>query len=305
MIARLLVPLLLLFAALSGCTLDRSVIAAMPGGSLSAMPSLACAGDTVTIAWDTHRPRNQVFCALPNGNTPALQSCHSRAECSSGGVCLDGFCNNCSAIGDMRRRQTECAAPSNQGCEPNLNARIQITPEPDPPLADASDIFQHHGERTFVIHETSHIDFRSEVIDAEGQRAGLAGAIGRIDLDVQAEVIHVDFRRIAANGYECLGGTRNWGGTRLEELFFGASPNMRLRSIHNRNGFVVVGNLNGNPLRLEAGETISVNVPLEGPIQVQPDPRFLSTLPPVICTTTHVSGSLPSAPLVLTAACGP
>ncbi|UUY07038.1 hypothetical protein LRS11_14485 [Pseudomonas sp. J452] len=303
MTARLLVPLFLLFSFLSGCTLDRSVIAAMPGGSLIATPALACAGDTVTIAWDTQRPRSPSFCAIANGNTPALQSCRISADCTAGAICLDGFCNGCAAISDSARRMSECAAPSNLGCEPNLNARIQITPEPEPPLADASDIVQHRGERTFVIRETSNIALRSEVIDVEGQRAGVASAIGRIDLDTRAEVIPIDLRRIAANAYECLGGTRTWGGTRLEELFTRASPNMHLLSIHNPNGFAVVGNLNGNPLRLAARETVSLNLPLVGPIQAQPDPDFLRTLPPVQCTASHVSGSLPSAPLRLTAGC--
>lgn len=304
MTARLLVPLLLLCSMLCGCTLDRSVIAAMPGGSLVAAPALACAGDTVSIAWETRRPRNPGFCAFANGNTPLLQSCGISADCSSvGGICLDGFCNNCAAIGDLSRRQSECAAPSFQGCEPNLNARIQVTPEPDPPLADASDIIQHRGERRFVIRETSAIAFRSEVIDAEGQRAGVAGAIGRIDLDARVEVIHTDMRRTAANAYECLGGTRSWGGTRLEDLFFSASPNLHLLSIHNPNGYAVVGNLNGSPLRLAARETVSLNLPLVGPIQAQPDPDFLRTLPAVQCSATHVSGSLPSAPLLLTAGC--
>lgn len=299
MTARWLVPLLLLFSILSGCTLDRSVIAAMPGGRLGATPALACAGDTVTIAWDTQRPRNPGFCAIANGNTPALQSCTVSSECTGGARCVDSFCNLCSAVSDP----SECGVPSNRGCEPNLNARIQITPEPDPPLADASDITQHRGERTFVIRETSNIAFRSEVIDAEGQRAGVAGAIGRIDLDTRVEVIPVDLRRIAANAYECLGGTRTWGGTRLEDLFFSASPNLHLLSIHNPNAYAVVGNLNGSPLRLAARETVSLNLPLIGPIQAQPDPDFLRTLPPVQCTASHVSGSLPSAPLRLTAGC--
>ncbi|MBC9251236.1 hypothetical protein A9179_13205 [Pseudomonas alcaligenes] len=306
MTARWLVPLLLSFSVISACTLDRSVIAAMPGGSLSATPSLACAGDTVTIAWDTHRPRNPAFCAFGNGNTPTLQRCESSAGCSAAGagaICLDNFCNNCSAVTGMRRRQAECASPSNQGCEPNLNARIEITPEPDPPLADASEITLHRGERSFVINESSAIAFRGDVIDAEGQRAGVDGAIGRVDLDARVEVVSRDFRRIAANAYECLGGTRNWGGTRLEDLFAGASSTIHLVSIHNPNSYAVVGSLNGSPLRLAARETINVDLPLVGVIQAQPDPDFLRTLPPVQCTASHVSGSLPSAPLQLTAAC--
>ncbi|WP_043310639.1 hypothetical protein [Pseudomonas sp. ML96] len=289
--------------ALHGCTLDRSVIAAMPGGSLVVGPLLACPGDTVHIAWETRRPRNEAFCAFANGNTAALLSCRISADCADEEECLDGYCNNCDAITNLQRRQTECAAPSFQGCEPNLNVRIQVTPEPDPPLADASDITQHRGERSFVIQETSAIAFRSEVIDAEGQRAGVAGAVGRIDLDARVEVIQTDLRRTAANAFECRGTTPNWAGVRLEDLYFGASPNLHLLSIHNPNGFAVVGNLNGDPLRLEARETISLNLPLFGPIQAQPDAAFLRTLPPVRCTATDTSGSLPSAPLQLKAGC--
>ena len=303
MASRSLIPILVLLSLLHGCTLDRSVIAGMPGARLTASPSLACPGDTVTIAWDTRRPRDPGFCRFTNGNTPALQSCSISSDCGSdGGVCLDSFCNRCSAIADERRRLTECAAPSNQGCEPNLNARIQVTPEPDPPLADASDIIQHRGERTFVIEQTSTVAFRSEVIDAEGQRAGVADSIGRMDVDARVEVVDPDLTRTLANGYQCLE-RPSWPGSRLEELFTGASPRLRLLRIHNPNSFTVVGNINGSPLRLTARETISLSLPLEGPIQAQPDADFLRTQPPVQCTPTHVSGSFPGAPLRLTAGC--
>lgn len=304
MTPRSLLPLLAVaLFALHGCTLDRSAIGAMPGAVLTAEPSLACPDDTVTIAWDTRRSRSPAFCRFANGNMPALQSCSISADCGGGGaICLDGFCNNCRAITDERRRLTECAAPSNLGCLPSLNARIQVTPEPDPPLADASDIFQHQGERSFVIQETSAIAFRSEVIDAEGQRAGAPGAIGRIDLDRQVTVVNPDLSRTLANAYECQG-RPSWPGMRLEELFSGASLTLRLLSIRNPNRFAVVGNVNGSPLRLEAGENLSLELPLSGPVQGQPDPDFLRTLPPVICTATHSSGSYPSAPLQLTVGC--
>ncbi|WP_137971957.1 hypothetical protein [Pseudomonas sp. F(2018)] len=289
--------------ALHGCTLDRSAIAGMPGAVLSAEPSLACPGDTVVIAWDTRRPHHPGFCRFANGNTPALQSCTVSSECGGGGaICLDGFCNDCRAIADERRRLTECAAPSNQGCQPSLSARIQVTPEPDPPLADATGIFQHEGERSFVIQQTSTIAFRSEVIDTDGERAGVAGSIGRIDLDRQVTVVNPDLSRTLANAYECQG-RPSWPGMRLEELFAGASPTLRLLDIRNPNRFTVVGNVNGSPLRLGPGENISLSLPLSGPVQGQPDPDFLRTLPPVICTATHSSGSYPSAPLQLTVGC--
>jgi hypothetical protein len=304
MAPRSLFPVLVvLLLAQYGCTLDRSAIVAMPGGSLSAEPSLACPGDSVIITWDTQRPRHPGFCRFANGNTPALQSCRISADCGGGGVvCLDGFCNDCRAIADERRRLTECAAPSNQGCQPSLTARIQVTPEPDPPLADASGIFLHQGERSFVIQQTSAIAFRSEVIDTEGERAGVPGAIGRIDLDRQVTVVNPELTRTAANAYECLG-RPSWPGTRLEELFTGASPRLRLLNIRNPNRFTVVGSVNGSPLRLGPGENLGLSLPLSGPVQGQPDPDFLRSLPPVICTATHSSGSYPGAPLLLTVGC--
>src|SRR5690606_42121957 len=54
---------------------------------------------------------------------------------------------------------------SHRGCQPNLNARIRLTPEPSPPLAAAEDIVEHRGERTFVVQETTDIAFLSEVAE--------------------------------------------------------------------------------------------------------------------------------------------
>jgi len=299
-----LVLLLGLLFGLSGCTLDRNVLGTIRGGTLTVSPSLACPEDVVSITWDTHRPFNPVFCRIANGNTEELQRCDISSECrSESSVCLDSYCNRCSLISDERSRQTECAAPSNRGCQPNMNARILITPPPKPPLTDASDIIQHRGERRFVIREDSGISFRSEMLDAEGIRAEAPGAMGRMDLDQQVDVVTVDLTRIAPNAYVCRGG-HQWPGTRLEELFADASPNLRLTMLHNPNGFTVVGNLNGLPLRLMPGERVDLNQRVEGPIQAQPDPAFLSTLPPVICTPTDSpGGGYPNAPLELTVSC--
>lgn len=290
---------------LAGCTLDRSGLAGMPEGEFSATPALACPGDTVTITWDTERPRHVDFCGFPNGNLPALERCSSGASCSIGGSsCLDGYCNLCSIIRDTHERSSECAAPSNRGCQPDINARLRLDPEPTPPLAEAEDIRQHTGERTFVIEETTDIAFLSEVADPEGNRAGNPEWLGRLDMNARVEVVDPDLERTAANAYECRG-RASWPGTLLEDLFPEASPRLRLLSVHNPNRFVVVGNLDGVPLRLEPGETIMPGIVLEGPLQAQPDAAFLSTLPPVQCSATNSVGSYPGAPLQLTVGCTP
>lgn len=304
MTPRSLLPFILAVAlfALQGCMLDRAGLSAMPGGRLSVSPALACPGDTVTIAWDTHRSFNPGFCAFPNGNRPTLQSCESQLDCGTGGgLCIDGFCNSCSIIASARTRETECASPSNRGCQPSLTARIQVTPEPDPPLL-ATNIFQHQGERQFVVGESCSVTFLGDVIDVEGGNAGLAGSTGRVDLTQRVEVVDPDLTRTAANSYLCLG-SPSWPGTRLEQLFADASPNLRLIGIHNPNRFAVVGNLDGAPLRLAAGERVVLNHPVTGPIQAQPVQEFLMTLPPVQCTPVQSIGSYPGAPLELTVGC--
>src|SRR5690606_4932262 len=111
---------------------------------------------------------------------------------------------------------------SHRGCQPNLNARIRLTPEPSPPLAAAEDIVEHRGERTFVVQETTDIAFLSEVADPEGNRAGHPDWLGRIDLNARVEVVDPELVRTAANAYECRG-RASWPGTLLEELFPGAS----------------------------------------------------------------------------------
>lgn len=295
--------LLFIVLSLSACTLDRSGLAGMPGGELTATPALACPGDTVVIAWDTERPAHPDFCRYANGNLPALQSCSSNSDCPIGGsICLDGYCNLCSAIADEQERRSECGWPSHVGCQPDLNARISVTPEPMPPLAGGEDIAQHRGERTFVVRETSTIAFRSEVADPEGNRAGNPHWLGRIDLDAQVEVVDPDLMRTAPNTYECRG-RASWPGSLLEEMFAGASPRLRVLRVHNPSRFAVVGTIAGTPLRLEPGATQELGIVPEGLVQAQPDPEFLRTLPPVQCTPTFINGSYPSAPLVLTVGC--
>ncbi|MEO4048145.1 hypothetical protein AAFN46_13765 [Pseudomonas sp. CAU 1711] len=295
--------ILFIVLSLSACTLDRSGLAGMPGGELSATPALACPGDTVVIAWDTERPPHPSFCRFANGNLPELQRCSSGRDCPIGGsICLDGYCNLCSAIADEQERRSECAAPSHLGCQPDLNARIRVTPEPMPPLAAAEDIAQHRGERTFVVRETSDIAFRSEVADPEGNRAGHPDWLGRIDLNARVEVVDPDLLRTAANAYECRG-RASWPGALLEELFPGASSRLRLLSVHNPSRFAVDGSIDGNPLHLEPGATLELSLVPEGPIQAQPAAEFLRTLPPVQCTPTFSSGSYPGAPLLLRVGC--
>ncbi|MFG0381031.1 hypothetical protein ACF8C6_08705 [Pseudomonas sp. zbq_18] len=295
--------LLALLLPLAGCTLDRSGLAGMPPGEFNATPALACPGDTVTITWDTERPRHPDFCRYPDGNLPTLERCSSSGSCSVGGsTCLDGHCNLCSAISDTQERLSECASPSDAGCQPDINARLRLDPEPTPPLAAAEDIRQHRGERTFVVAQTTDIAFLSEVADPEGNRAGNPQWLGRLDMNARVEVVDPDLVRTAPNAYECRGGA-SWPGTRLEELFPDASPRLRLLSVRNPNRFVVVGNLDGVPLRLEPGETIMPGSLLAGPLQAQPDPAFLRTLPPVQCSAVTSIGSYPSAPLQLTVGC--
>lgn len=300
-----LLLVLIIALSLSGCTLNRAGLAAMPGGEFTATPALACPGDSVTIAWDTQRPRQSSFCRFPNGNLPELQSCSSSLDCTVGGsICLDGYCNLCSAIADEQERRSECAAPSNRGCQPDFNARIRITPEPTPPLVAAEDIVEHRGERTFVVQETTDIAFLSEVADPEGNRAGHPDWLGRIDLNARVEVVDPELVRTAANAYECRG-RASWPGTRLETLFPGASPRLRVLTVRNPNPFVVVGSIDGTPLRLAPREVRELGLLPQGELQAQPDADFLRTLPPVQCSAIFSSGSYPSAPLELTLGCTP
>lgn len=288
---------------LSACSLDRSGLAGMPGGELSASPALACPGDTVVIRWDTQRPHHPSFCRFPNGNTPALQSCSSSRDCPIGGsACLDNYCNLCSAISNAAERRSECAAPSNQGCQPDLSARIAVTPAPTPPLAGGEDIAEHRGELTFVVQENSDIAFRSEVADPEGNRAGHPEWLGRIDLNARVEVVDPELLRTAANAYECRG-SASWPSSRLEMMFPDASPRLRVLRVRNPNRFTVVGSIDGNPLRLEPGATQALGLLPQGLLQAQPAPEYLSTLPPVQCSPAFISGSYPNAPLELTLGC--
>ena len=95
------------------------------------------------------------------------------------------------------------------------------------------------------------------------------------------------------------------GSAVLETLFPGASPRLRVLTVHNPNPFVVVGSIDGTPLRLAPREVRELGLLPQGELQAQPDADFLRTLPPVQCSAIFSSGSYPSAPLELTLGCTP
>lgn len=294
---------LLALLVLSGCTVNRAGLAPMPGGILSATPALACPGDTVIVRWDTQRPAQPSFCAYPNGNTPTLQSCRASTDCAAtGGSCVDGYCNRCAAISDAAERRSECAVPSNRGCQPDLFARLRVTPPPSPALVAVDEISEHSGERSFVVQQSSAIAFRSEVADAEGNRAGRSDWLGRIDLDAQVEVVDPALVRTAPNAYECRGNA-SWPGVFLETLFPRASDRLRVLQVRNPNDFTVVGSIDGTPLRLAPGATQALGLLPRGVLQAQPDADYLRTLPSVQCSATVSRGAYPAAPLELTLGC--
>lgn len=297
-----LFSLLAALLVLNGCQLDR-VSLGPADGRFETNPLLACPGDTVTLRWDLLRSRHPAFCRFANGNTPGVQRCASSTACGDG-HCLDGECNRCALIGNERLRLSECAQPSSAGCMPTMNARIEISPEPDPALTNASDIWaEHSGERSFVIQQTSAIEFFSEIIDVDGARADVAGALGRFDAASTVTVVDPELRRSIPNNYECRG-TPSWPGTLLETLFRGASPSLRLLEVHNPNRFsVIASGFDIAPLTLAPDERRSLNLPLSGLLSARPDDATIRLLPPVICTPTHTEGSYPSAPLNLTVGC--
>ncbi|MES2820236.1 MAG: hypothetical protein V4812_14760 [Pseudomonadota bacterium] len=308
MFSRTLFVLFFLFSLLNlgACSLDRTGLAAA-SGTFAVTPTLACPGDTVTLTWDLRSAAPQPgFCRFSNGFTPSLQRCASSAECSEGGQCIDGSCNRCALIGGERTRVMECAVPSSGGCPPNMNARIELEPEPEPPLERASDIWdQPRGERQFVVQAPTAVAFFSEVIDIEGQRAGLARSLERFDARGQVELVDPDLTRTPANGYECRG-MPSWSGVLLEELFAVPSPTLRLLNVRNPNPFaVVVNGLSERPFTLGPREARALDLPVLGRVGARPDQAFLNTLPPVLCSAVRNEGRYPDAPLELTVGCPP
>ncbi|UTW05857.1 hypothetical protein [Pseudomonas benzenivorans] len=300
-----LITLPVLFLLLSGCMLNRSGLGPAPG-EFGVRPTLACPGDTVLIDWDLQVRAHPGFCRFANGNTPSLQSCSSASDCARGASCVDGQCNACAAIANVRNRTTDCATPSSAGCLPNMNARIELTPEPTPALERARDIWnEHSGGRQFVIEETTHIGFFSEVVDIDGQRAGVPGSLGRFDAGATVVVVDPSLTRTSPHPYECRG-MPTWADAALDELFAGASDRLRVVSVRNPNGFAVeVSGLTPTPLILAPGAAQTLNMRVSGRVDARPDAAHLATLPPVMCTAVQSSGSYPDAPLELTVGCQP
>lgn len=298
----------LLFAllVLGGCSLNRSVLSTVPGSMLEVTPTLACRGDTITLEWDLQPPANPAFCRFANGNTPALQRCGISSECGEGAQCIDGSCNRCALIESARTRETDCAVPSDGGCPPNMNARILISPEPEPPLENASDIWnEHRGQRQFVVEEPTQVEFFSEMTDAEGTRAGVPSALGRFDASRQVEIVDPDLTRTLNSTYACRG-SPVWAGTLLEQLFRVPSDSLSLIAVRNPSSFaVVVSGLDAAPFTLAPGASRTLNLPVLGLVGARPDPAFLSTLPPVFCSAVQDGGRYPDAPLELTVGCPP
>jgi hypothetical protein len=302
----LLIALLTQVLLISGCGfLDRSGLD-RANGEFGVSPTLACSGDTVLIDWDLQVNDDPRFCRFANGNTPSLQSCSTSATCGSGASCMDGHCNACASIRNVRNRTTDCASPSSAGCLPNMNARLELTPEPSPPLERASDIWSEHiGERRFVVEETTTVAFFSEVLDVEGERAGVPDSAERFDDSATVQVIDPSLSRTSRHAYECLG-MPFWTGTVLEELFAGASDSLRVISVRNPNSFgVQVIGLGPAPLLLPPRTTQALNLRVSGRVDARPDDAHLATLPPVACTALQNEGRYPDAPLVLTVGCQP
>jgi hypothetical protein len=300
-----LIALLFLLLLIPGCTLNRSGLGGAPG-EFGVRPTLACPGDSVLIDWDLQVRADPGFCRFANGNTPSLQGCSSSSECGSGASCVDGQCNACAAITNVRNRTTDCATPSNAGCLPNMNARIELTPEPTPALERAHDIWnEHSGERQFVVAQTTRIGFFSEVIDIDGQRAGVPGSLGRFDAGATVEVVDPNLARTSAHPYECRG-MPFWAGTLLEDLFAGASDRLRVVAVRNPNSFAVeVSGLTPAPLTLLPRATQRLNLAIRGRVDARPGAAHLATLPPVMCTAVQSNGRYPDAPLELTVGCLP
>ncbi|WP_259780491.1 hypothetical protein [Aestuariispira ectoiniformans] len=270
---------LMLFFAVSGCTLDRSGLGVDLDWSVE--PALFCPGDQVTVSWNlADLPRSLDTC----------ESCSSSDMCMVGQYCLDGTCCPESLPGSQCR--------TSEGCLADFSLTITMSPD-DMVLVD-NEQAEVVGERvlsptetvTFDVSGGYHPPLRAFLTDTK--TATLVTAVPETNV-------------MLSFPFTCAGSGPGWANYDIDSLGPTSSEFVRIVGVRNTSGrrLELSG---GDPLRgpvtIMPGEVVTdLNGKFGGRWSAAMPVLDRSILPPPVCEPTNIRNPWPDLQVELILEC--